>query len=218
MTAQIYNEWLSPSAQLRRTAVLTWLELPRVVVVGLVWVGLALPLLTGFFGVPWQLIALGALPSCLYATGLVRFAAILARGERPLVRDAFRLDLLLGCTMEVSVFATSALLAGGRALIAPGVLLAALLLVVVPFAFAYGAVRGRSGFSAWRGGIVLVAYRPGTALTLLALNCIGGFVVIASLGALGVFIGCYLFVFACAIVAGQLDDIDHRSGRQYGCA
>ena len=203
---------LSQPAQLRRTAVLTWLELPRVVVVGLVWIALALPVLTGFFGTPWALVALGALPSSLYSTGLVRFATILSRGDRPTLRDAFRLDVVLGLTIEIGVFAASALLAGGRALIIPGVLLSALLLLVVPFALAYGAVRGRTGFAAWRGGFILVAYRPGTALTLLALNCIAGFIVIASLGALGVFVPCYLFVFSSAIIAGQLDEIDHRSG------
>jgi hypothetical protein len=212
MAIQIPLIPLSQPAQLRRTAVLTWLELPRVVVVGLVWIALALPVLTGFFGAPWPLVALAALPSCLYATGLVRFASILSRGERPVIRDAFRVDVVLGLSIDVGVFATSALLAGGKALIIPGVLLAALLLLVVPVALAYGAVRGRTGLSAWRGGLILVAYRPGTALTLLALNCIAGFIVIASLGALGVFIPCYLFVFASAIVTGQLDEIDHRSG------
>ena len=212
MAVEITIPQLSQPAQLRRTVVLTWLELPRVVVVGVMWIALASPLLTGFFGAPWYLVALGALPSCLYATGLVRFANILSRGERPVVRDAFKFDPVLGLSIEVAVFATSALLSGGRALIIPAVLLAALLLMVVPFALAYGAVRGRTGLSAWRGGLILVAYRPGAAVTLLALNCIAGFIVIASLGALGVFIPCYLFVFACAIVTGQLDEIDHRSG------
>jgi hypothetical protein len=212
MTAQLVIPELSQPAQLRRTAILTWLELPRVVVVGMVWIVLALPLVTGFFGVPWYLVALGALPSCLYATGLVRFATILSRGERPAIRDAFRLDILLGLTIGVAVFGASALLAGGPALIVPGVVLTALLLLIVPFSLAYGAVRGRTGFSAWRGGLILVAYRPGTALTLLSLNCVAAFVVIASLGALGVFVPCYLFVFACAIVAGQLDRLDQRLG------
>jgi hypothetical protein len=212
MTSQLTISQLSQPAQLRRAAVLTWLELPRVVLVGVIWIALALPLVTGLFGAPWYLVALGALPSCLYATGLARFAVILSRGERPVIRDAFRLDFLLGLTIEACVFTTSALLAGGRALIIPGVLLAAVLLMVVPFALAYGAVRERNGFSAWRGGLILVAYRPGTALTALSLNCVAGFVVIASLGALGVFVPCYLFVFACSIVAGQLRDIDHRTG------
>jgi hypothetical protein len=214
MTAQLAIPELSQPAQLRRTAILTWLELPRVVVVGIIWIVLVLPLVTGFFGVPWYLVALGALPSCLYATGLVRFATILSRGGRPAIRDTFRLDILLGLTIGVAVFAASALLAGGRALIVPGVLLTALLVLVVPFTLAYGAVRGRTGFSAWRGGLILVAYRPGTALTLLSLNCVAAFVVIASLGALGVFVPCYLFVFACAIVTGQLDRLDQRLGQR----
>ncbi|HEY4225702.1 MAG TPA: hypothetical protein VGM70_07800 [Pseudolysinimonas sp.] len=203
---------LSHPAQLRRTAVLTWHELPRVVVVGLIWLALSLPVLTGLIAVPWPLVALGALPGCLYATGLARFAAILSRGERPRVRDAFRVDVLLGCTLELGVIASAALVAGGRALIIPGVLLAAALLLVVPFVLGYGAVRGRAGLSAWRGGLILVAYRPGTALTLLALNCLAGFAVIATLGTLGAVLPCLLSVFACAIIAGQLAEIDARSG------
>jgi hypothetical protein len=121
-------------------------------------------------------------------------------------------DLPLGLMIEVGVVASGALLEGGGALLVPGVLLSALLLLVVPFVLAYGAVRGRTGFSAWRGGLILVAYRPGTALTVLALNCIGGFVVVASLGVLGVFVPCFLLVFTCALVESQLRDIDARTG------
>ena len=212
MTAQLTVPQLSQPAQLRRTAVLTWFELPRVVAVGLLWIALALPVATGLIGVPWYLVALGALPNCLYATGLARFAAIIARGERPSIRDAFRVDALLGVTIEAGVFGAAALLSSGRALIIPGVLLSAILLLVVPFALCYGAVRCRAGFSAWRGGLILVAYRPGTALTVLGLNCIGAFAIIASLGTLGVFVPSYLFVFSSAVVAGQLDEIDRRTG------
>jgi hypothetical protein len=212
MTVQAYSLPLSQPAQLRRTAVLTWLELPRVLVVGFVWIALALPLLTGFVGTPWFLVALAALPSCLFATGLARFAAILSRSERPRLRDAFRVDLVLGCTIELGVFAAAALLAAGGALIIPGSLLAAAMLLVTPIALAYGAVRGRTGFSALRGGLILVAYRPGSALTLLALNCIAGFAVVASLGTLGLVIPSCLLAYACAGVAGHLDDIDRRSG------
>jgi hypothetical protein len=212
MTAQLSIPQLSQPAQLRRTAVLAWFELPRVIVVGALWVVLALPLLTGLLGVPWYLVALAALPSCLYATGLARFASVIAMGEKPALRDVLRVDVVLGVTIEIGVFASAALLASGRALAILGVLLSALLLMVVPLAIAYGAVRGRSGLAAWRGGLILVAYRPGTAITVLSLNCLGAFAVVASLGALGVFVPCYLLVFACAIVAGQLADIDHRSG------
>ena len=212
MTRPNYAVPQSQPALLRHAAVLTWFELPRVLVVGLVWVALALPLVTGFFGAPWILVALAALPSCLFATGLARFAAILSRGERPRMRDAFRVDIVLGCTIEIGVVAAVALLTAGGALVIPGALLTAFLLLVVPIALTYGAVRGRSGLSAWRGGLILVAYRPGSALTLLALNCIGGFVVVASLGTLGLIIPSYLLAFACAGVARQLADIDHQSG------
>lgn len=214
MTAQTVLVALSAPAQLRRSAVMTWLELPRVVVVGLAWIVLALPLLSALLGAPWWLVAIAALPTCVYATGMVRFAAIIARGDRPSIRDAFRVDAILGFTVWVGVFVASALLAGGRPLLIAGVLLVALLLLVVPFVLAYGAIRGRSGFSAWRGGLILVAFRPGTALTVLGLNIIGAFVVVASLGVLGVFVPVFLFAFTCAIVAAQLDEIDSRTGQR----
>ena len=212
MTAQTYDTPLSQPAQLRRTAVLTWLELPRVAVIGLVWVALALPLLTGFFGVPWLLVALAALPSCLFATGFARFAATLARGGRPRLRDAFRIDVVLGGTIELGVLVAAAMLATGGAFIIPGALLTAVLLLVVPIALAYGAVRERVGLSAWRGGLILVAYRPGSALTLLALNCLAGFAIVASLGTLGLVLPSWLLAYASAGVSAQLDGIDRQSG------
>jgi hypothetical protein len=212
MTAPMYAVSLSQPARLRRAAILTWLELPRVAVVGLLWIALAVPLVSGLLGAPWLLVAFAALPSCLYATGLARFAAIITDGGRPRVRDAFQLDFVLGCTVEVAVVAVTALLAAGGAWTVPGALLTAVLLLVFPVALAYGAVRGRRGFSAWRGGLILVAFRPGSALTMLALNCIAGFVVVASLGILGVVVPCLLLVFACSTVGAHLDDIDRTSG------
>jgi len=210
MTIQTPLIPLSQPVIVRRMAVLTWLELPRVVVVGLVGIALALPLLTGLVGAPWWLVAAGALPICLFGTGLARFAAILSRGEKPTVRDAFQLDAVLGLVVAVAAFGVTALIASGGVARLVGAVLAALLLLVAPYAYAYGAVRGRTSFGAIRGGLILVGYRPGTAVTLLALNCIAGFLVVASLGVFGLFIPCYLFVFACAIVGNQLDDIDHQ--------
>ena len=212
MSGGTYSIHLSQPALLRRAGVLTWFELPRVAAVGLLGILLAAPLATGLAGVPWPLVALAALPGCLYGTGLARFAAVIAAGGRPRIRDAFRLDLVLGVTVELGVVASAALFSLGGPFTILASLLAALLVLVAPVAIAYSAVRGRRGLSAWRGGLILVAYRPGAALTLLALNCIAAFVVVASLGTLGLVIPCLLLFFACSTVSGYLDEIDRTSG------
>ena len=104
MSAQTSNARVSQPAQLRRAAVQTWFELPRVVVAGVLWIVLALPVLSILLGVPWPIVALAALPSCVYATGLARFAAVIARGERPSIRDGAwilnNLDMVSGTEMS----------------------------------------------------------------------------------------------------------------------
>ena len=212
MTAQLPLIPFSQPTILRRMAVLTWLELPRVIAVGAIWAMLTVPVLTVLAGAPWWIAAASALPLCLFGTGLARFAAILSRSGRPVLRDAFRVDVVLGFLTSLALFGVVALFETAGIAKVVSVVLAAVVLLVVPFAYSYGAVRSRTGFAALRGGFILVAYRPWTAVTLLSLNVIGGILIVASLGVFGLFIPCYLFVFACAIVAGMLDDIDHRSG------
>jgi hypothetical protein len=96
-------------------------------------------------------------------------------------------------------------------LLAP--LLGAALLLVAPSALAYGAVRGRRGWSALRGGLILAVYRPVWALTLVALGCLGGFAVVASAGVLAPAVPPLLLTIAATQTAALLDEIDARQAR-----
>jgi hypothetical protein len=155
------------------------------------------------------LMAIAALPAALLLTGLSRFTAVIARGDRPRVRDAFAVDPVLAVTM-VAVGTTAEILMATPAAQVLGFVVAAVELVLVPFALAYGAVRGRRGFMTWRGAFILVAYRPSWALTVLALTILGGFAIVASAGAVVVVVPGILAVFASLVVRWLLDTIDSQ--------
>ena len=80
--------------------------------------------------------------------------------------------------------------------------------LVLPSAFAYGAVRERHGLRALRGGLILVAMRPGWALTLAALGCLGGFAVAASGGVLLPVVPPLLLTIAATQTAELLGRVD----------
>jgi hypothetical protein len=94
-----------------------------------------------------------------------------------------------------------------------GEVLAGVLVLALPFVAGYAAVRCRRGAAAWRGGLVLLAYRPSWALTLAALSVIGAFAVVASGGVLGLVIPPYLTLLGTAMCAVLLDEIDELQGR-----
>jgi hypothetical protein len=206
------GQMLSLPASLRRSVVLTWLELPRVIAVSLGWAVTLVPLAAAIVvGAPWWIGALASLPGALAATGVATFAAAVRRGEKPAVRVAFGVDPVLGGSFSlVGGVAAGAISAGGVIAIA-GFAIAAAGLVLAPVALAYGAVRGRRGLVAWRGGAILTAYRPGAALTVLAIACLGGFAVAATMGALVVFVPVLVGTFASAVVASLLESIDELS-------
>ncbi|MCI0157734.1 hypothetical protein KNO15_13620 [Leifsonia shinshuensis] len=197
---------------LKTAAVATWHELPRVVALGLLSLVAAVPLvLSLLFAAPPWISGAASAPLALLATGLSAYAAAIARGEKPTLRDGLRLDPVLGLSLGVAatLLAEGIALGGGVAITAT--VLAAAVLVLAPYALAYAAVRGRRGLTAWRGAAILVAFRPGAALTVLALCCIGGFAVVASAGTLAVVLPCILSVFTCSVVGDELETIDGMS-------
>ncbi|MCU1558753.1 MAG: uncharacterized protein JWN09_2748 [Microbacteriaceae bacterium] len=214
MSTETMTREISLPAILRRSAVLTWFELPRVVLLGLVSLLAAVPLCAALVVAPWWVAALSSIPLCLLMTGLARFAALIWRGEKPSMRDGLRIDVTLGLSIAAIGTGTVQLIMAGGAPRIVGSILAAVVLVVAPYALAYGGVRQRTGFTAFRGALILVAYRPSWALTALALGSIGAFAVAGSVGALAVIVPCILMVFDCALVARLLDTIDkHGSSR-----
>jgi hypothetical protein len=195
---------------LKRAGALTWFELPRVLAVGVIWLASFGPMVAAAgSGGAWWSIAIGGLPAALLLTGLTRFAAIVARGDRPRVRDVFRVDPVLGLSI-VAVCSVAGLLLGNGMTQSIGFIVAAVILLLLPYALAYGALRELGGLRTWRGALILVAYRPTWALTVLAFAFIGGFAIAATAGVLVVLVPGILAVFTSVLVGDMLDTIDRR--------
>ncbi|WP_432825316.1 hypothetical protein [Dactylosporangium sp. CA-092794] len=185
-------------------ATATWHELPRTLAAGAVTALAAAPLAAALLtGAPGWLAAAATLPAALALTGLARLAAATARGETAHLALVRRADPVLAVLLS----------AAGLALIAPwGAVPAAAVLLVGPYALAYGAVRDRRGLAALRGGVILAAYRPAWTLTLAAIAVLGGFAVAASAGVLAVLAAPLVLTIAARQTAALLDEIDTIQG------
>ena len=185
-------------------AVAFWHELPRALAAGAVTLGAVVPLAAALLGgAPRWLAALALLPVLLVLTGVASLAAQVARGDGPSLAALRRVDPVLALSLSVA----------GLALIAPwGVVPAAAVLIVGPLALAYGAVRGRRGLAALRGGVILAAYRPAWALTLTGLSVIAAFATAASAGVLALVVAPLLLTVACRQTAALLGEIDAVQG------
>jgi hypothetical protein len=201
MVAAATLPWL-----VKRGALALWHELPRSFVGGALVLAAAVPFgAATVTGAPGWLIATTTMPVALALTGLAQVTAAAVRGERARI---LRLDPALAVFIAgASSLAGLGLTAGGPAAVL-GAAGAAALLLIVPLALAYGAVRGRSGLAAVRGGVILAAFRPSWALTLLALSVIGGFAIAASVGVLGLVVLPLLLAIAGSLVTAMLEDID----------
>jgi hypothetical protein len=187
----------------RRGALAVWHELPKALAAGALTLASAVPLGVAVgSGAPRWLAAVTVVVPALALTGLARFAAGLLGPERVTLRALGQPDPVLAGSLAAAGWVAALLPAWA------GALAGALLLLVAPMAVAYGAVRGRTGLAALRGGLVLVAYRPVWALTVLALGVLLGFAAIASVGVLAVVALPLLCAIAAAVVTGLLDDID----------
>ncbi|MCO8271702.1 hypothetical protein M1L60_13985 [Actinoplanes sp. TRM 88003] len=176
-----------------------WHELPRTLAAGALTLLSAAPLAAALLGgAPGWLAAATVLPLMLALTSVASFAAGVANGERGALR---RPDPVLALLLS----------AAGLALLAPwGVLPAAAVVIVGPYALAYGAVRGKRGLAAVRGGSILAAYRPSWAVTLTALTVLAGFAAVASAGVLALIVAPLLLTIAARQTANLLAEIDAR--------
>ncbi|MEU7874011.1 hypothetical protein [Dactylosporangium sp. NPDC049140] len=173
-----------------------WHDLPRNLGAGLL-LGLgAVPLGAALVaGAPGWVAAAATLPVTLALTGL----AALTAGDGSRLTVLFKVDPVLALLLSVA----------GLALLAPwGVVPAAAVLLVGPYALAYGAVRGKRGLAALRGGVILAAYRPAWALTLTGLTVIGAFAAAASAGVLALVAAPLLLTIAARQTAALLAEID----------
>lgn len=202
---------------LRRALARFWREIVRSLIVGLVALLCTAPAVVATIaGAPFWLVGLAALPLALALTGAASFAATVARADRVTLRALGRVDPVLAIAGTLLSASAGAAFQGAGQLPLLGAALSALLLLVSPVALAYGAqssaAHERRGLAALRGGLILVAYRPGRALSLLALACIGGFAVAASAGVLMLVAPVAVLVIACVLVGAELDDIEAAQG------
>lgn len=181
----------------KQGAVASWHELPRTLMAGAVTLVAAAPLAAALWsGAPRWLAAAALLPIMLALTSVASFSAAVARGDVPSLRRA---DPVLALLLSVA----------GLALLAPwGVVVAAAILIVGPFALAYGAVRGKRGLTAVRGGIILAAYRPSWALTLTGLTVVAAFAAVGSGGVLALVAAPLLLTIAARQTTTLLTEID----------
>ena len=183
-----------------------WRELPRCLAAGALVLVTAIPLAVAIvWAAPYAIVAGATVPPALALTGLARFAAAVARGDVPRLALLREVDPVL-----------AAVLAAGCAVVPFGVagaVIGAGLLLVIPYALVYGAIRGRRGLTALRGGVILAGYRPSWALTLVALACLDGFAVAASAGVLAPVALPLLLTVAATQTAALLAEIDALQGR-----
>jgi hypothetical protein len=207
---------LTPVAPLpwlvKRGVLALWHELPRCLVAGALALTTAVPFaVAALAGTPGWLLAITTVPPALALTGLARLIAAVSRADGVAMRTV-RVDPVLAIALAgAASLAGGGLTTSGTAAIA-GAALAAVLLLVGPLALAYGAARDRHGLRALRGGVILAAFRPSWTITLLALGCLGGFIVAASLGILAIVVLPLLFAIGSSLVTGLLEEIDTRSG------
>lgn len=185
----------------------TWAGAPVVVVVSVVWTLAAAPIAAAVvvgLPVPWVLLTL---PLLLVSTGAYRVWADLAAGRTPGLRQLARTDPGLALLTWGFGLVVALLLGLGD----PGVVAASVTgavgALILPLAFAYGAVRGRPGVAAVHGGLVLAALRPDLAVTLAALTVIAAFAIVASAGSLVLCVPALVAIFSCVAVADELQRI-----------
>jgi hypothetical protein len=205
---------LSLSALLRRATVGFWHEIVRALLVGLVTLVCSAPMvLATVAGAPVWLVGLATLPLAIALTGASSFATAIARDERASLRALGRIDPVLAVVGTLLAAVSGAALGAPGSFPLLGAALAAVLLLVSPFALEYGAVRQRSGFAAIRGGLILAAYRPSWTLSVLAIACLGGFAVAASAGVLMLVAPVFLLTVGAALIGAELADIDAAQER-----
>lgn len=204
---------VSHPAVVRRGVLAIWRVLPRALAAGFGASVACAPLAAALLAAaPGWILALATLPPMLAATGLSGFATRALRDEALPVASWLRTDPVLALVLAAAAALAALLLTSpGSAQLAGAVVAALLLLVGLP-ALAYGAVRGRSGLSALRGGAILAIVRPGWTLTLASLAVLAAFAAVASAGVLALVAGPMLLGVAVSATAAQLDEIDHLQG------
>jgi hypothetical protein len=182
----------------------TWADAPVVIAVSAVWALASLPVVIASIAalpIPWVLVSL---PFMVVTTGVFRVWAAVAGGRSIEWRQLTRVDPGLAVVAWGLAVAIAYLLTLGDAGVVAACVLGAASTLVLPLAFAYGAVRDRRGRAALRGGLLLAMLHPDLALTLTAMTVLAGFAIVVSAGALVLCAPALIAVFACVAVIADL--------------
>jgi hypothetical protein len=202
----------TPASLARGGALALWHELPRAILAGGAVLAVTVPFVVAVVAAaPAFVTALTLVPPALALTALAHVAVAVARGEK---RARRAVDPVLGLLLAGGTALIGLGLASGGGAALAGTIGAAGLLLVLPYALTYGAIRGRRGLQALRGGAILVAYRPMWALTLVGMGVLGAFAAVATAGVLAPVIPPLLLTIAATHAGALLAEIDARQARR----
>ncbi len=181
-----------------------WHGLPTMVGISLIWAsatGLTvLPAIAGAGA--WSVLLVG--PWLLLTTAAfgATDAVVAGRSAR---RGAWRAaDAIVALVGWWAVAASAALIAFDNPVRLAGFALAALTILLGPLVLAYGAVRGRRGLGAIRGGALLGILRPDMAVSIASLTVVAAFLIVITAGALGLCLPALVATFTCLAVRAEL--------------
>ncbi|MET0772357.1 MAG: hypothetical protein ABWZ82_04675 [Candidatus Limnocylindrales bacterium] len=177
-----------------------WHELVAVIGVSVAWAFAGMPLVIALgSGEPW-LAAIAALPLCIATTALFGTLADVATGGAVRRPGRDRWDPTLGALAWAWVVVVAGAVGMGPSGVLAASLAGALGILVLPLAFAYGAVRGRRGVVALRAAMIIAILHPGLALTFAGVACLAAFACVASAGVLLVVAPAFVALMACRAV------------------
>jgi hypothetical protein len=178
----------------------TWRELPAVIGVSLALLLSAVPLLVAAMVAAPALMALAGLPLAIVTTAVIGSFGRASGGDAVCFRLRASSDVTLGMLCWASVIVIAWLGGQGSVGLVAGSMLGALGGLVLPVSLCYGAVRGRRGLAALRGGAIIAILHPRLALTIAASICLAAFACVASAGTLLVVAPALVGLAGCRMV------------------
>jgi hypothetical protein len=186
----------------------TWHEIVPIIAVSVAWGLSAIPFLVGLASGEGWLAGLAALPLLIATTALFGTLAEVATGGAVRRPGIDRADPALGAAAWAWTLLVAGLIGLGPYGVVAGSALGAIGVLVLPLAFAYGAIRRRRGLAALRAGSVISMLHPGLALTIASVLCLAAFACIASGGTLLVLAPGFIALLACRAVVVLLGSDD----------
>jgi hypothetical protein len=186
----------------------TWHELAPIIGVSVAWSLTGVPLVVALATGETWLALLASLPTWIATTALFGVLADVANGGAVRRPESERFDPALGALAWAWAGLAASLAGMGSYGVLAGCALGAIGVLVLPLAFAYGAIRGRRGLAALRGGTVLAIIQPGMAISLAGTLCLAAFACVASAGTLLLVAPGLVGLLACRAVVVMLTEVE----------